>query len=387
MFRSGLEKSTSASVLLTMEPDILRKVIDYIYTGEIELTIDNVERMVIACDVLQLNTLKTACESFMLKLIEPANCIRLMKLSALYQLKVLQRNASRMVKSEFKHVAFVDEFKELSCTELIELIKNDDVNVDDEDVVFEAVLGWTRHDLEHRKECLEMILAHVRLPYCSRNYLRFIGDKEDMLTAKCFKYIHEAMAFQADTVHQHEMSSCRTLPRKNFRTKSCLVVVGGLTTDQGKEVSYNLCHYYDEDKGRWELMTELPPSVVGIYSVCRVEGGLLLTGGTSGDVTDKCWLYNMATKKWEMMPPLGTARYYHRTVSLGDSVYVVGGMDVEDKVLASVEHLNLKRRQWSIMPDLQHAVFGSMVATYNNKVFVFGGRDAQDVDTSLLAGV
>ena len=199
----------------------------------------------------------------MLKLIEPANCIRLMKLSALYQLKVLQRNASRMVKSEFKHVAFVDEFKELSCTELIELIKNDDVNVDDEDVVFEAVLGWTRHDLEHRKECLEMILAHVRLPYCSRNYLRFIGDKEDMLTAKCFKYIHEAMAFQADTVHQHEMSSCRTLPRKNFRTKSCLVVVGGLTTDQGKEVSYNLCHYYDEDKGRWELMTELPPSVVG----------------------------------------------------------------------------------------------------------------------------
>ena len=40
MFRSGLEKSPSASVLLTMEPDILRKVIDYIYTGEIELTID-----------------------------------------------------------------------------------------------------------------------------------------------------------------------------------------------------------------------------------------------------------------------------------------------------------------------------------------------------------
>ena len=383
MFKSGLEKGASASVQLTMEPDILRKVIDYIYTGEIELTTDNVERLVIACDVLQLNTLKTACESFMVKQVEPANCIRLGKLSALYQLKELQQNASRMMKSEFKHVAFTDEFKEMSRAELIELIKDDDVNVDDEDVVFEAVLGWTRHDLEHRKECLEVIMAYVRLPYCSRNYLRHIGDKEDMLTAKCFKYIHEAMAFQADPVHQHEMSSCRTLPRKNFRTKSCLVVVGGLTAGQGKEVKHNLCHYYSDDKDLWELMTELPPSAGGICNVCRVEGGMLLTGGSDdkGVVTDHCWLYDMATKKWETMPALATARYYHRTVSLGDSVYVVGGMDVEQKVLASVEHLNLKRRQWSTLPDLQHAVRGSMVATYDNKVFVFGGRDAQDVDT------
>ncbi|KAK2174819.1 hypothetical protein NP493_775g01001 [Ridgeia piscesae] len=42
---------------------------------------------------------------------------------------------------------------------------------------------------------------------------------------------------------------------------------------------------------------------------------------------DQCWLYHLATKKWEAMPPLFTARRYHRSVSLGDGVYVVGGMD------------------------------------------------------------
>ena len=57
MFRSGVEESTSPTVQLTMAPEILSTIVQYIYTGEIKLTIDNVESLVKACDVLQLDTL------------------------------------------------------------------------------------------------------------------------------------------------------------------------------------------------------------------------------------------------------------------------------------------------------------------------------------------
>ena len=53
----------------------------------------------------------------------------------------------------------------------------------------------------------------------------------------------------------------------------------------------------------------------------------------------------MTTKKWVAMPLLITARYYHRSVSLGDSVYVVGGKGVGDKVVGTVEYLDLRQRQ------------------------------------------
>ena len=66
MFRCGLEESTSATVPLTMEPEILTSIVDYMYTGEIELTVDNVESLFKAGDVLQLDTLKVTCETFML---------------------------------------------------------------------------------------------------------------------------------------------------------------------------------------------------------------------------------------------------------------------------------------------------------------------------------
>ena len=144
----------------------------------------------------------------------------------------------------------------------------------------------------------------------------------------------------------------------------------------------NVCQFYNEDTSCWETLTEMPPSVGRLYSVCYLGRSLLLTGGVKGGaVLNQCWLCDLDKKKWEAMPPLITGRRYHRSVSLGDCVYVVGGEVVGDNnVLASVECFNLKRRQWSAMPDLPRAVTAAMVATYGNKVFVFGGRDAQNVN-------
>ncbi|KAI0237213.1 Kelch-like protein 38, partial [Lamellibrachia satsuma] len=150
MFRCGLKESTSATVPLTMEMEILTSIVDYMYTGEIELTADNVESLVKACDLLQQDTLKDACENFMLKQVQPANCVGFYKFATLYRLDQLQKKARRVILSEFKTVAFMKEFKELSCTELIEFIKDDDVNVEYEDIVNEAVLDWVRHDLDNR---------------------------------------------------------------------------------------------------------------------------------------------------------------------------------------------------------------------------------------------
>ena len=361
-------------VQLNMKPEILTAIVDYIYTGEVELTVDNVESLVKACDVLQLDTLKTACESFMLKQVEPANCVGFFQFAASYHLDELQQKARRMMRSEFKIVAFTDDFKKLSCTELIEIIKDDNVSVASEDVVFDAVLGWIQHDLDNRKSFMETTIEHVRLPYCTSEYLQNMRDIYDLLTPKCFQYLHEAMAFHASSVHHH--SSCRTVPRNNVRMKSCLVVVGGQTssTHGGNKINH-LCKYYEEDTSCWKQLTTLPQSVSFMDSVCYTDRGLVVTGGSKGGAMDLCLLFDVATKKWEDMPPLITERYNHRSVLLGDCIYVVGGKDVDKKTLASVECLKVKSRQWSRLPDMAHAVCLPVIATYRNKLFVFGGRD------------
>ena len=383
IFRCGIEENASDTVQLTMDPNTLTSIIDYIYTGEIELTVDNVERLVVACDVLQLDGLKAGCEDFMVAQLELTNCVKFYRLAESYRLCGVQTKSRQLILAEFESVASTDHFKKLSCSELIELIKDDDLGVHAEDVVFECVLDWVRYDIDNRKSFFESILQYVRLPYCSGPCLRHMEDTCDMLSPKCLEYLHEAKSFQLDTAHQHNITSSRAVPRNNFRTKLHLLVVGGMVVSKkNKVVEKNICQYYNEDTSCWELMTEMPQSVGRYYSVCRIEGGLLVTGGQKGGrTTNKCWFYDLATKKWEAMPRLITARDSHRCVSLGGCVYVMGGFDEDGDVLDSVECLNRKRQEWHPMPDMPEAVYASMVVAYGNKIFVFGGVD--DQDTSL----
>ena len=380
MFTCGLKESTSDTVSFAMDPEILTKVVHYIYTSEIDLTIDSVESLVRAGDLIQLDCLKSCCEDFIVEHVDTQNCVGFYRFATLYRLDKLQKKAKQLICADFKTVASNAEFKELTCSEVVEHIQYDDVRVESEDVVFEAVLNWFRHDIENRKSSLETIFEHVRLPYCSSNCLWRTKDIRDLLTPKCTEYIHEAMAFQTDAVHHHGIYSTRTVPRTNFRKKSCLLVVGGLTVVDGKQVNDNHCQYYNEATSCWESLMSPPSSVGRLYSVCHVDGGLLLTGGRMINVQNKCWLYNMVTKQWEAMPPLITARSYHSSVLMGECAYVVGGKGDGEKVLESFECLNLNRRQWTAMPDMPQAVFASMVASYDNNVFVFGGRDSSDDD-------
>ena len=147
------------------------------------------------------------------------------------------------------------------------------------------------------------------------------------------------MAFQLDPLHQQETASCRTVPRTNFRKKSCLLVVGGLTLEGQNNVvvEHNQCQYHKVVINCWESQTMLPQLSGRLYSVCRVARGMLRTGGMNLVAMDKCWLNNLTTKKWEAMPTLTMARYNHRIVSVGDSVYVLGGQGVSKQELTSVE--------------------------------------------------
>ena len=374
-------------VQMDMKPEILTAIVDYIYTGELQLTVDNVESLLKACDVLQLDTLKTACESFRLKQVKPANCVGFYQFAASYHLDELQQKARRMVLSEFKIVVSTDDFKKLSCKELIEFIKDDEVNVESEDVVFDAVLGWIRHDPGNRNSSMEKILEIVRLPFCTSDRLRHMTDAYDLFTPKCFEYLHEAMAFQAASVHRHEISSCRTVPRNNVRMKCCLLAVGGVTSSADGDVKQYLCEYYEEDTSCWKSLTTLPQSVGKMDNVCYTYRGFVVTGGSKGSAMDLCLLFDIATKKWEEMPPLITKRYYHRSVSLGDCVYAVGGKGVDNKPLASVECLTLNSRQWSSLPAMTHAVIGPHGDDLQEQTLCLWWKRCTEEQPSLHAGV
>ena len=378
MFTSGLQESTSRTVPLEVDSATLACVVDYFYTAEVEFTVDNVQKIVEASDLLQVDDLKTAGEKFMLERVDAANCVGFHNFASLYRLKQLQEGARQVMLDKFRSVVSDAEFKDLTCAELIDYISEDGINAKDEDLVFESVLVWVRHDTDNRTTCLRKILDDIRLPFCTINYLHHVVDTCDLFTSECREYVREAIKYQNQAATRHDVSSCRMGARTHFCVNQRLLVVGGINEVENERVHHKCCHQLSEDGNSWTRLTELPRSVEMYNSVCRVGGGLLLTGGLQSYARDDCWIFELAKQKWEKMPPLNTARCWHSNVVLGDTVYVLGGMDATRNTLTSVECLDVKRRQWSTAPDMPESLHLLMATSFGNGVYVFGGRGAKE---------
>ena len=167
----------------------------------------------------------------------------------------------------------------------------------------------------------------------------------------------------------------------NFRPTQRLLAVGGCMNEKEgeKEKPYTQCDVWLQEKNCWRKYMELPPSVGKLYDVCQVANDqLLLTGGQKAGATADCWLMDLTQNTWTHMPSMRTARCFHRSVLVGDNVYVVGGKDVSDTVTGAVERFNLTKRQWSSQPDLSRPVRVPAVTSHGHNVFVFGGRDGSN---------
>ena len=64
-----------------------------------------------------------------------------------------------------------EEFLLLPLSQLIDIIANDELNVQNEEQVYQAVMNWVRFNVNDRKDNLAQVLEHVRFPLMNAKFL------------------------------------------------------------------------------------------------------------------------------------------------------------------------------------------------------------------------
>lgn len=111
--------------------------------------------------------------------------------------------------------------------------------------------------------------------------------------------------------------------------------------------------------------------VIGLYAwyVRGVSFSRIFPYGTPQTVGD-------ATHgQWSARADMPTARTAVGAVALGDTVYVVGGLDGLGRTLATVELYRPETDHWESAPSLPKAVHGASVVALDGYVYVLGGFD------------
>lgn len=138
MFTGSLRESQQEEItLVEVHGEPLQLLVQYCYTGTIEIREDNVETLLATACLLQLNAVVTACCNFLARQLHPSNCLQVCK---------------------------NQEFYQLSSDQLANLLKSDDLNVTSEEDVFNALMSWIQHDAATREKSIPDLLALIRLP-------------------------------------------------------------------------------------------------------------------------------------------------------------------------------------------------------------------------------
>lgn len=183
MFLSDTEESKKKEVNLEdVDPEIMGKILHYIYTSELEITEQNVQDIFSVANMFQIPSIFTVCVSFLQKRLCLSNCLAIFRLGLMLDCARLAVAARDFICDRFVLVSRDEEFYQLSPDELIALISSDSLNIEKEESVFEVVMKWaSAKGQEGRVQALPVVFESIRFRLMDKDYLRNHVEKHTLV--------------------------------------------------------------------------------------------------------------------------------------------------------------------------------------------------------------
>ncbi|KHJ45330.1 BTB/POZ domain protein [Trichuris suis] len=176
MFTTEMAESRQTEVTIKdVDENALEMLIDFCYTSSIVIEESNVQQLLPAACLMQMQEIQDVCCDFLKKQLDPTNCLGIRAFADTHSCRDLLRIANRFTQHNFQEVLMLfhklvkvficfhfkvmetEEFMLLPVEQLCEIISSDELNVRSEEQVFKACMAWVRHKIfERRKDLPEV---------------------------------------------------------------------------------------------------------------------------------------------------------------------------------------------------------------------------------------
>ncbi|XP_047573884.1 kelch-like protein 8 isoform X2 [Lutra lutra] len=325
MFLSEMAEAKQTLIeIRDFDGDAIEDLVKFVYSSRLTLTVDNVQPLLYAACILQVELVARACCEYMKLHFHPSNCL-----------------AVRAFAESHNRIDLMDMADQYACEHFTEVVECEDF---------------------------------VRLPLLPVDFLMGVVAKEQIVkqNLKCRDLLDEARNY-----HLHLSSravpdfeySIRTTPRK--RTAGVLFCVGGRG---GSGDPFRSIECYSISKNSWFFGPEMNSRRrhVGVISV---EGKVYAVGGHDGNEhLGSMEMFDPLTNKWMMKASMNTKRRGIALASLGGPIYAIGGLD-DNTCFNDVERYDIESDQWSTVAPMNSPRGGVGSVALINHVYAVGGND------------
>ena len=393
---------------------VMEDVLEFIYTGTVEVTEENAEELVVATNYLLVPNLKTISGRFIQQQMCELNCISTFYFAEKYDCEELLNDSKSFIYANFASVADMNEFLSLEAKEVERWISSDEIVVETEADVFQIAQKWVEHNKSERKAAFEELLRHVRLVFVSRDYLLNVVTNELVRdNAGCFTLV-------SDAIRQTTFSSDDDLPqspRKGLDTRAIVACEG----------EYAFCYLPQKDKWKRlptcnrstkERWIDFPSTHMirfrdqlfmfrsmdrterydpvfngwssfpfGIYKdEVTVIGGELFSiyepfsfGLESTTETVCIEKFQVETCSWQELH--SSSQCYRKdscVIGSDNFLYLLGGTSPHTfQHVAKADRFDITEKKWEEITDMQQARGGAFGVASQEKIFIAGGTDEE----------
>ena len=125
-------------------------LVDFIYSGKIQLNQDNVQDILISADMIELKDVVERCTEFLKLELHESNAIGIYRFAEGHNIEGLRDIAINFIHDNFYLVSGEEEFLEVNKELLCEFISSEYLRVDSEYQVFCATMSWVNYDISNR---------------------------------------------------------------------------------------------------------------------------------------------------------------------------------------------------------------------------------------------
>lgn len=202
-----------------MDSNALSLIIDYMYSGEIFITENNVQSLLVTSNLLDMTNLKLSCGQFIESQLDISNCLGIKEFADTHSCQVLLKYAEAFIEQYFSEIIQKEEFLSLNFDTIQSLISKDSLAVSSEKVVYNAIKRWIDHNQENRIKYLANLMKHVRFGLLSHDDLRHISEDSMIqnniicmeLLAEAYQY--KMVKFSIDDINKSDIDPIRIKPR------------------------------------------------------------------------------------------------------------------------------------------------------------------------------
>ncbi|KAK3712038.1 hypothetical protein QZH41_008375 [Actinostola sp. cb2023] len=359
MFTGGLLESRQSTVTLQeLDDSAMEGMVDYFYSGKIEISEHNVQDVLHIASLLQVHAVQKACCEFLKRQLSPENCIE------------------EYARNHFIEVVQGEEFMEMSSRQLARLVREDELSVHSEERVFEAVMAWIKYDHEGRQEYAADVLKHVRFPLLSAEFLMDRVASEELIRNNrlCSDLLFEATACLLIPRRKSQVQTERIQPRRPISVNHVMYAIGGMSRREASKSGEK----YDPKEGKWKP--------IGDMSICRwgaavgALGPYLYICGGSDDASrlETVERFDPFANLWVPSVPMATSRNGVGVAAGNGKIYAVGGFD-GSMPLNTAEYYDPKTGRWTEIARMNQCRFGVGCALLDNYIYAVGGSDGTNL--------